>query len=377
MREQMNIRQIGAYRRQLLGTASIVGLLLYGVDASAAPPDSPNVWIEGGWHSEDIVGKDELFEPSFLTDLTENGFPSPARLEYPSPYSWGAEGKISLRPEGSNWVFSVSARYGRMKGRKYEHRETSPDPVHFIRPPSAVPATYTPLVGAYSDTKTSSEETHVIADFMVGRDVGLGLFSQRSTSNLNLGVRYAQFHSGASNELKGDPRYGLQFKYVPFIHGSVPSTRYYTLNRATEQSTRSFRGIGPTLEWSASTPVLGDPENGELAFDWGVNAAVLFGRQKADVQHETASTQHYGGLFNHGTKISHSSSPPQHRSRGVTVPNLGGFAGISYKFTRAKISAGYRVDYFFDAMDGGIDVRQSRNVGFFGPFATISIGLGG
>ena len=46
-------------------------------------------------------------------------------------------------------------------------------------------------------------------------------------------------------------------------------------------------------------------------------------------------------------------------------------------FTNAKISAGYRGDFFFGAMDTGNDTRKTKTVGFYGPFATISIGSGG
>jgi hypothetical protein len=61
----------------------------------------------------------------------------------------------------------------------------------------------------------------------------------------------------------------------------------------------------------------------------------------------------------------------------VTIPNVGGFAGLSYRFTNAKISAGYRADFFFGAKDGGLETRNSTDVSFHGPYATISIGLGG
>ncbi|HVP85004.1 MAG TPA: hypothetical protein VMS78_09800 [Rhizomicrobium sp.] len=43
----------------------------------------------------------------------------------------------------------------------------------------------------------------------------------------------------------------------------------------------------------------------------------------------------------------------------------------------AKVSLGYRADFFFGAMDGGIDTRESYNRNFYGPYASISIGLGG
>jgi hypothetical protein len=59
------------------------------------------------------------------------------------------------------------------------------------------------------------------------------------------------------------------------------------------------------------------------------------------------------------------------------VPNVGGFAGLTFRHADAKVSFGYRADFFFGAMDGGIDTRNTSTVSFHGPFATISIGLGG
>ena len=65
------------------------------------------------------------------------------------------------------------------------------------------------------------------------------------------------------------------------------------------------------------------------------------------------------------------------RSRSVVVPNVGGFAGLSVKYPNVKVSFGYKADFFFGAMDGGIDVRRTEDVGFHGPYASVSIGLGG
>ena len=59
------------------------------------------------------------------------------------------------------------------------------------------------------------------------------------------------------------------------------------------------------------------------------------------------------------------------RARAVIVPNAGGTAGISFRYADAKVSFGYRGDFFFGAMDGGIDTRKHRrSVDFHGPFAT-------
>ena len=65
------------------------------------------------------------------------------------------------------------------------------------------------------------------------------------------------------------------------------------------------------------------------------------------------------------------------RSRSVVVPNIGALAGLSFNFSNAKVSLGYRADFFFGAMDMGIDTRDTSNVVFHGPYASVSIGLGG
>jgi hypothetical protein len=50
--------------------------------------------------------------------------------------------------------------------------------------------------------------------------------------------------------------------------------------------------------------------------------------------------------------------------------------GVSFHCSDAKISLGYRGDFFFDAIDGGIDTRKTEAQDFHGSFASVSIGLG-
>jgi hypothetical protein len=84
------------------------------------------------------------------------------------------------------------------------------------------------------------------------------------------------------------------------------------------------------------------------------------------------------GVYANGEYQTHyQRSANSNRKRMVTVPNIGGFAGLSWRYANAKVSFGYRADEFFGAMDGGIDSYKAKNRGFFGPFANISIGLGG
>ncbi len=139
--------------------------------------------------------------------------------------------------------------------------------------------------------------------------------------------------------------------------------------------TDSLRVLGPSLSLKNTTGLLGTVDDGQLALDWGMNAAVLFGRQKAESSHHSTINHYFGrGLAALPTVAVHP-LVTHSRSRMVTVPNIGGFAGLSYRIQNAKVSAGYRADFFFAARDVGIDTRSTANVGFHGPFATISIGL--
>jgi hypothetical protein len=132
------------------------------------------------------------------------------------------------------------------------------------------------------------------------------------------------------------------------------------------------------LSWDASVPVAGNGTHRSLTFDWGINAAILFGRQRARIHQQTtgASLYDYPGGYYPSKQNGYTNKPAdRNRARNVTIPNIGGFAGISFKYADAKLALGYRADLFFNAMDGGIDTRKSENVGFYGPFAAISVGF--
>jgi hypothetical protein len=295
----------------------------------------------------------------------------PAAVQKPSIYSYGGEGKLSFSPEGSDWVFSVAARYGRSNSKKRSHQQTTGVRKFIVR---GAPLYVTNHM--FADYKTRSEESHTVLDFTVGKDVGLGVFGREGSSLINAGVRFANFASQSSATIIAQPRlefhdYTILAKY----HISLPNHYNYT---AVAQTDRSFRGIGPSLSWDASLPLLGNESSGALTFDWGVNGAVLFGRHKA-IGHHTVEALYYSrykpGAY-HVTEAYHHATP-HNRSRSVTVPNVGGFLGFSMRYPGAKVSFGYRADLFFNAVDVGIDSTHSADRNFYGPFATVSIGLGG
>jgi len=359
------------------------------VDAVAS--DRPTLWIEGGWHFDSLAGSNDIVVPP-LDGLTTGGFsstptasnfygqgaggfPSFTGMEKAQGRSQGAEGSISFQPKGSNWIFNVSGRYGRSHtSRRLDQRhEITGKPgyvINFLGTYLATPH-YTNYVIQASDNK----EAHVILDFQAGKDIGIGLFGGHTESVLSLGVRYAQMNMSSKGHAYGAP--AVRF----YGHGGINILGKYSYNilayrqnsATVQQRFSNFHGIGPSVSWSNTTGLLGDPADGQLAIDWGANAAVLFGRQRVKVNYTTMAHARVG----YAAYTSQHNTVNRTESRRVTVPNLGGFAALSYRFTNAKLSAGYRADFFFGAMDGGLDARRSITTGFHGPFAKIAIGLGG
>ena len=375
-------------RWQLLTTVSAIALIATN-GASASEDGRPTVWIELGGQLEKIGSEQDTFAPPFI--LADPRPPaetvSPLNFERGPNYSKGAEGSISISPSDSDWKFSASVRYGRSNNQKRVHQQSNPGP--FIKYALNV-VTYFPLAAKFSDVAAKNSEQHLVLDFQVGKDVGLGMFEKHDiSSTVNLGVRFAQFNSSSDITLRSDPDWHFGTKYInlpPLFKGTaLYYGQPYHSFAGFLTAHRSFHGIGPSLSWNGSMPMLGSPESSEVSLDWGVNAAALFGRQKAQTHHQTTARYHHPraagaplqtkpGL----TIVYASPATPDHtRSRSVIVPNVGGFAGLSVRYSNAKISFGYRADFFLNAMDGGIDTRKSENIGFHGPFASISLGLGG
>ena len=363
-------------QKQLLMGASALALVtvIYGADADAAANDAdrPTVWIEAGWHFERYMGQGDPFAPPFVvnTDWSSVGLTSPIAAEKLSPFSYGADGKISFQPEDSDWIFSASVRYGRAHGLKRTHQQIKDKGQYFDFKPLGYGTKY--LHDFLADTAASSRESHAIIDFQAGKDVGLG---RLGTSTISAGVRFAQMSSSVGATIHG--RADQHFQYLSFFGFHIPFEVFHAYN-ATASDTHHFNGIGPSLSWSASTPLVGNPNDGEIALDWGVNGAVLFGKQRTKSDgHVTKNGFSIKYGFGQSAYRMLTRYPVSHsREKSVAVPNLGGFAGFSYRFVDAKLSLGYRADFFFGAIDGGWDAKHEITRSFNGPYASISVGLG-
>src|SRR6185437_13109771 len=308
-------------------------------------------------------------------------------LQRPARYAFGAEGKITLQPEGSDWKLSAGIRYGRSNAARHKHRQISAAPVPYdvtftlFGYPHRYEGSKYLSSAALADVNTTISQSHVVLDFQAGKDVGLGLFGRNASSTINAGVRFASFVTHSHGFITARPEINdqtiivtafLGLLHIPIIR---PTFHQYTM---TIDAGRSFRGLGPTLSWDASAALIGDKETGELTLDWGVNGALLFGRQKAKIEHTTNAYHQVAEKYvtNPYPQTAHVHNQAT-RSRSAVIPNIGGFAGFSVKYPNLGVSIGYRADFFFGAMDVGSDVRATRDVGFHGPFATVSIGLGG
>jgi iron complex outermembrane recepter protein len=411
MSELMSIQNTErGFRRHLLTTVSALALLaaVYGTNESKAEDqdvDRPTVWIELGGQLEQMNDGQEPLAPHFVANLPDTFF-SPLDVEKPLRFSYGGEGAISFEPEGSDWVFSASVRYGRSNGVREKHQQTPNAKVpiapftffgNHLGGYSFYPSHYVKLEYA----KVQQSETHAVVDFQAGKDVGLGMFGRSGSSVLSIGVRIAQFTSKANINLRAVPDVhypsaALGSFYAKYIWKHTPIHFHDYAAMLAEQ--RSFRGLGPSIAWNSSAPFVGNSERGEITLDWGANAAILFGRQRARGHHQTSANSFYGksfstaiqgdtpslrpgGFFGTGSKGGYHGQNLYNRAvdfnrmRTVIVPNVGGFAGISFLYANAKVNLGYRGDFFFGALDGGIDAAKKETRGFYGPFATISVGF--
>jgi|SRR5580692_6443996 iron complex outermembrane receptor protein len=347
-------------RVRLLATVCSAGLfaaMCASTPGMASGEDRPTVWVELGGGFAQQQDDQQAYLPPFVLGSPPAPFvaQSPAIVEKNTPYSWDSDAKISFEPEGSDWVFSAAIRYGRNIADRSLIQRTAQQYVGPYRRSGYF---------AYQNVTAKNIESHMLLDFKTGKDVGLGMFGGDGESVVSLGLRYAQFDSRSSA--------GIQYQ---------PTNDLATVHKffGTFTAARKFVGVGPSLSWDASAGLIGNPQAGIVSLDWGMNGAILFGRQRTSGHHQTREMSVLvvaGNQYVHPTPIYITSGAPA-RSKQVTVPNLGGFAGVSWRYPNAKVSMGYRADFFFGAMDGGIDAAKKENVGFYGPFASVSVGIGG
>jgi iron complex outermembrane recepter protein len=341
-------------RWKLLTGASAAALAAYFSMSGAARAEDaaqPVLWFEVDGQYSLLSDNSQPYVPPFVLNSQFDGAQKIARKHPPSEWDEGA--RITYQPSDFDWMFSLGVRYGKSS----RHGATNQYTKH-------TGGNWSKYYTGIQSSKGSSDEKHLILDFQAGKDFGLGMFGHEGSSILSVGLRYAQFTSRGNLTLHS---------------ATYPPSNYYVFNAAFN-ARRSFKGIGPSLSWDASADLAGNTTNGKLTLDWGVNGALLFGRQRAKVHHhKTATYQEYSAKYYYYPTwrhtVYHTAQSPS-RARSVTVPALGAYAGISLRYTNAKVTFGYRYDNYFGAIDGGIDTAKREDRSFNGPYASISIGVG-
>ena len=348
----------------------------------------PQAWIQLGGNFAQLADEWQHYNPSFLAQ-TPAGLPSLAQLEKKPAASFDWQGKISIQPKDSDWVLNAGVRYGRSGVNKTLHKSQD-------GPIQTVPVTSFGCLAIYGaapgcqamkqsqevvDGQARSTKEHLILDFTVGKDVGIGSFGK---GTISAGARLARFDTKTNSDFKMQPPH-----FFAGTIGILPSnvTNFFIsssdLFEGIAHENRNFHGVGPEVTWGAEQPVWGDVDGGQLTVDWGVNAAVLFGQRRAQLHQSTSDLHCQSGItIGHPCGVGVGANLPFttttkviSRSHSVSVPNLGGYIGASMRYRNSKISFGYRADTFFNAMDGGQDTEKTYNRGFYGPYLNVSLGL--
>jgi hypothetical protein len=340
-------------RYRLLLSVSSAAVLVLAPEAHAQD-SHPTVWIELGGAFDQIARDSATWVSPNLTDPISNPSPEPFGLSPAIGYDFDAA--IRIQPEGSDWNYSASVRYGRaQRGPRRVHDQT-----YKTHPVGYAGGKYYLTTYAFLNAKEQSRSSHAIVDFLVGRDVGLGAFHNGKAA-VHFGIRMAQLNERVEGTMTAFSTAPAKYSAGKIVH------------KADALMARSYTGIGPAVSWDGATPLVGSLNDG-FSFDWGANASVLVGRQKARIALHTQDARYNGGGAY--TVLSHLSSVPS-RDRTVVVPNLGGFAGLSWRLPGGKVSLGYRADFFFGAIDGGVSTSRKDMRAFYGPFASVALGIGG
>jgi iron complex outermembrane receptor protein len=315
----------------------------------------------------------ETYSPDWVTPVLES---SPKVQE--EELDWGdiRSVKLTYAPEGG-WAVSGAYRFGKTnlqqgRGAAYEAVPTGILHVFGSGETSVVRRDNRAI------TSVHEAEEYAVADFMVGKEIGLGAFGDGGRSTVSAGLRYAKFDSSSRVYLAGitesyvAPHTGFKYPGAGFDH-------WNDFNSSLE-SEREFEGMGPAVSWDASLRLWGSDEDGHADLDWGVGTGVLFGKQTMESIEDRFGQYTRVGGSNHTTTrttLYDVMDTVRHRTDDVTVPNLTLAVGLSYAIDRVKVSTGYSYDRFFDAIDGGVAEAKQYDRTIQGPYFRISVGFGG
>jgi hypothetical protein len=278
----------------------------------------------------------------------------------------GYEGAIGAdyRWQGQPWHFIFDFRYGRTGTASSSSSSASssssssfvPGPFASFFPSLPIGTQTNQTTSNSSASRSSKWESHVAADIMIGRDLGLG-----SNSQLQFGFRIADLRAAAQAQQNSQSTTTTNTTttfYSTVFSGGVGTTATSTSNSSSSTFARwnsHFFGVGPRVAVTGGIPIVGS-----WSFDYSGGVAGLIGDRTFDVASWTNGLSGFNASYGHT----------------VFVFNADGFAALSYTFTpNFKASAGVRADYYnsalktYDINTGGL---ASIDRIFWGPFVRLT-----
>ena len=332
--------------------------------AAQIPPATWTVWGEalpfwtggGGFNIPSLPGLGAPYTP-----LTP-------RLGY--EFAFGAD----YRPQGQPWHYIFDFRYGQTgTTNRNSSGSSSSSSTSFVPgvppfPPSFAPPAIrnTPLgtttnqsTSSSSATQASAWESHLVADLMIGRDMGIGA----NKPELEFGLRIADLYAAARASQTGQSNTTINTLttfYTPTVIGTRTGSQSSSSSSSSFASWNSrFFGVGPRVAVAGATPI-----QGSWSIDYSGGVAALIGNRSFNV----AMWNSAGPAFN------------ANYSSTVFVFNADGFAALSYTFTpNLKLSVGIRADYYnsalktYDINTGGL---ASLDRVYWGPFVRFTGSFG-
>jgi hypothetical protein len=308
---------MGASKRFLLASVSIGALALSAPAVRAADlapmraRDVPHTWIfwlEGG--AQGVTGIDPAvlgFNPGYVTPKRQWGWNGAFGFDYRIDALWHASGSL---------------RYGQSRTRV----APGSAPLGVFATP-IFPTTPIPFAGANT---ASRRETNWVADFMVGRDIGIGT----NNPQLKVGLRVA--------DIRGKTEGTAAWNIPPLFPTTTPTPTLHTRNY---QQINHFFGAGPRLALEGSAQV-----GGSWFIDYMAGVAGLYSVHRSVEQ--TVTVSNIGPFVAVAPLLCLAACPvPGTSETNGFVLNTDAMLGIGYAFTSyAKVSVNYRVDAYFNAV---------------------------
>jgi hypothetical protein len=347
-------------RASLLTGASAIALSMPGGAAhaqaprsptlSSTPPENLQLWIEGAA----FFGAGGSFAVPFL--LPGLGGPySSFNPQNGFEFAFGAD----YRPQGTPYHYVFDFRFGKTgTATSNTSGTTSSSSSTFV---TASTGFFGTLFGTQTNINSNTAasqatkkwENHLVADLMIGRDIGIG----SNRPELLFGIRVADLHASAQALLNAQTNTTTTvirtFQSEFFTSSSNTSTTSTTQSILARWNSRFF-GAGPRVNLTGSVPI-----GGAWAFEYSGGAALLIGDRSLGVS-----------IFNNGVGTS------ALYNETAAILNADAIAALSYSFTpHYKVTAGLRADYYnaalktYDVNTGGFTNVDRL---FWGPFLRLT-----